>query len=64
MNSVVYLGHVFSKEGLKLDPNRGKAINEMPVPDSKESLLRFLGMTAYIAQFIIIISLAEKTSLL
>jgi len=50
VRQVKYLGHLISADGVKIDVD--KAITEMPVPDDKNSLLRFLGMIAYISKFI------------
>lgn len=37
---------------LKADPRKIKAINEMPPPEEKPTLLRFLGMINYLGKFI------------
>ena len=39
-----FLGHIISVEGIKPDPERIKAIEEMKVPNNKAELQRFLGM--------------------
>lgn len=41
---VSYVGHVFSPEGLKPDPEKIRAIDEMPHPTDKAGVLRFLGL--------------------
>ena len=48
----VYMGNIVSEEGLKPDPQKVKAINEMPTPEGKEDLRRILRMINYLAQFI------------
>ena len=45
------LGHIVSKDGIAIDPRRIQAINEMPEPNNKKSLLRFLGVVKYVAKF-------------
>ncbi|GFR94327.1 transposon Ty3-I Gag-Pol polyprotein [Elysia marginata] len=50
--SVGYCGHVISAEGLKADPEKIKAVREMPRPHDKESLRRFLGFVTYLGKFI------------
>ena len=35
---VIYMGHVISAEGLKVDPNKVKAIHEMPQPTDKQGV--------------------------
>ena len=38
-------------EGLKLDPDKAKAVCDMPPPDSPQALQCFLGMINYLAKF-------------
>ena len=47
-----YVGHVFSKDGLKPDPKKTKAVIDMPHPETTEDLQRFLGMLTYLGKFI------------
>jgi len=49
---VKYLGHVLSANGLKPDETKVKAIVDMPAPQDRAGLLRFLGMTTYLSKFI------------
>ena len=49
---VNYVGHIFSSEGLKPDPEKIRAINQMPPPTDKEGVLRFLGTINYLDKFI------------
>ena len=39
-----YLGHVVSKVGLKAEPAKYKAIQELPLPTNLEELQSVLGM--------------------
>ena len=55
-----YVGHQFTKGGLKLDEANVTAIKEMPSPDSPEALHRFLGMINYLHKFIS--NFSEKTA--
>ena len=32
LEEVKYMGHVLTKDGLKVDPEKSRAINEMPAP--------------------------------
>ena len=50
--SVTYLGNIVSSKGLQPDPSIIEAILDMPKPDDKESLHRFLGMVNFLGQFI------------
>ena len=51
-SSVKYVEHVVARDGLKVDPEKVRAMREMPEPKSKEDILRFLGFVQYIAKFI------------
>ena len=52
LDEISYIGHILSKEGLKPDPKKVRAITEMNRPQNKEELQRFLGMVTYVAKFI------------
>jgi uncharacterized protein YehS (DUF1456 family) len=41
-----------SDKGIKVDPNKVKAIQSMPPPKTKKDVIRFLGRLNYIARFI------------
>ena len=45
------MGHVLTAEGLQPDPEKFKAIKEMPTPTDKQSIQRLLGMTNYLQKF-------------
>ena len=42
VDSVTYLGFVISKDGLCIDPQKVKAIREMPTPKVKQGVQRLL----------------------
>ena len=48
---VTYMGHIVSSEGLGADPNKLKAINDMPAPTDKQGVQRILGMVNYLQKF-------------
>ena len=50
--SVQYLGHVASEKGVEADPAKISCVRDWPVPDSRESLRRFLGFVSYYRKFI------------
>uniref|UniRef100_A0A3Q2DE46 Gypsy retrotransposon integrase-like protein 1 n=1 Tax=Cyprinodon variegatus TaxID=28743 RepID=A0A3Q2DE46_CYPVA len=52
LEQVLYVGHIFTCEGLKADPTKTAAINAMPVPTDVTSLQRFLGMVNYLGKYI------------
>lgn len=47
-----YVEHVFTDKGLKPDRTEITAIGEMPPPEDKTALQRFLGMVNYLGKFI------------
>lgn len=52
VREITYLGHVFDERGMRPDDKKVKAIVEMPDPEDKKSLERFLGMVNYLSKFI------------
>ena len=46
------LGFIVSGKGIKVDPAKVKAIQEIPVPNSEKEFRGFLGRLNYIARFI------------
>lgn len=52
LKEVSYVGHLFTECGLKPDPTKIQAITEMPPPNDKNALQRFLGMANYLGKFI------------
>lgn len=49
---LVFFGHTLSADGLKLDPTKVEAINNMDPSTSLTDLQVFLGMTQYLSRFI------------
>ena len=52
VNELTYLGDVLSDKGIKPDPKKTEAIHDMPRPECKGDIQRFLGMVNYQAKFI------------
>ena len=52
MNEVSYCGHNFTKDGVKPDESKIKAIQDMPTPSSKKEIERLLGTVNYLAKFV------------
>jgi len=48
---IKFLGHVISREGIKPDPEKIKAITEMSPPTTRKVARRFIGMVNYLAKF-------------
>ena len=51
-NTVVYLGHTVSGDGVHTDPSKIQARRELPVPANLDSLRSFLGLAGYYRRFI------------
>jgi len=49
---VSYLGHIISKEGVKVDPEKIKSITDCPKPTNISKLRGLLGLTGYYRRFI------------
>ncbi|KAK2702299.1 hypothetical protein QYM36_019090 [Artemia franciscana] len=58
---VTYFGHVISEQGMQPDPDKLKAINNMPKPSNSEELATLLGMLNYLAKYIPNLSTQNKT---
>ncbi|KAK2713261.1 hypothetical protein QYM36_009211 [Artemia franciscana] len=50
--NIPYFGHLLTTEGIKADPEKTKAIANMPAPESHEQLQVLLGMYNYLARYI------------
>lgn len=62
VSEIKYLGHIITKEGLKVDHEKVQAIVSMDKPTDKKAVERFLGMITYLGRFIE--NLSEKTHVL
>lgn len=47
------LGHIVSKEGVKIDPERVATINEVPIPKTVKAIQSFLGQINFVRRFIL-----------
>ena len=59
-DKISFFGNVYTKEGIFPDPKKVNDIKNMPVPQDKEDLQRFLGMVTYMGSFIP--NLSQKAS--
>jgi len=50
--TVRYLGHILSADGIRPDPNKVRAIVDMPTLTDRKALLRFLGMVTYLSRWL------------
>ena len=51
-DTITFMGHLITKDGLQSDPEKMKAISTFPVPQKIEELRRFLGMVNYVSKFL------------
>eukprot|EP00794_Sanderia_malayensis_P003876 gene3876-4419_t len=51
-DSVKFLGHIVSKEGVAVDPAKVRSVSSFPIPLNKSDVRGFLGMTSYYQRFI------------
>ncbi|KAK3743590.1 hypothetical protein QZH41_010231, partial [Actinostola sp. cb2023] len=51
-NEIKFYGHIFSSEGIKPDPSKIEAINNMSQPTNVSEVRPLLGLTQYVSRFI------------
>ena len=51
LKEVKFMGTIISDNGMKPDPGKVVAITQMPTPQNKPALLRFIGMVNYLSPF-------------
>ena len=52
LSQVDFMGHIVSKDGLKVDPKKVETILEMNPPINREEVERFKGMVNYLSKFV------------
>ena len=52
LDTIPYIGHIITKDRIKADPNKLKAIVDMKSPTDSDGVRRFLGHINYLAKFI------------
>ena len=49
--SILFFDKVVSREGIQPDPQKIKALTDMPAPKNKKELQAFLGINNYLGKF-------------
>ena len=52
VSEVTYIGHILNSKGIQPDPEKIRAIQDMPDPQDKKGVERLLGTVNYLAKFI------------
>ena len=52
LDSVAFLGHVVSKEGIQVDPKKIEAVIDWPRPTTVTEIRSFLGLAGYYRKFV------------
>ena len=52
VKDIKFLGHIISREGVKVDPSKTKSVSEFPTPKNVKQVRSFLGMANYYRRFI------------
>src|SRR5262249_13705359 len=52
LDKVGFLGHVISKEGIQVDPQKVEAVSNWPRPTNVTEIRSFLGMAGYYRRFV------------
>ncbi|KAK7930380.1 hypothetical protein WMY93_006775 [Mugilogobius chulae] len=50
-SEIIFVGHKVSAKGIEADPNKVKAIQQLPRPQCVEDVRRLMGMANYLAKF-------------
>ena len=51
-DQIQYLGHIITKEGIAVDPEKIRTIMEWPVPKDVADIQSFMGLTGYYRWFV------------
>ena len=52
LTEVRFLGHVINSKGIRADPDKIKAIRDMPEPKDVADVRRFMGMVNFVGKFV------------
>lgn len=51
-SEVLYLGHIISREGIKVDTSKTDVVESFPVPKNQHDVRSFLGLCNYYRKFV------------
>ncbi|CAG2186270.1 Retrovirus-related Pol polyprotein from transposon 17.6,Retrovirus-related Pol polyprotein from transposon 412,Retrovirus-related Pol polyprotein from transposon 297 [Mytilus edulis] len=51
-SEVLYLGHIFSDKGIKVDDSKIQAVKSFPIPNNQHDVRSFLGLCNYYRKFV------------
>ncbi|CAG2246897.1 unnamed protein product [Mytilus edulis] len=51
-SEILYLGHIISKEGIKVDSSKTNAVETFPIPNNQHDVRSFLGLCNYYRKFV------------
>ena len=60
LDAITFMGHRITKEGIVVDPEKVRVINDMPAPETIGDMHRFLGMINYVGKFILSFTTVSK----
>lgn len=52
VKQIKFMGHIISESGISIDPDRLKAISEIPTPTCKKDVQRLIGVINYVSKYI------------
>ena len=52
LSSIAFLGHIISKEGISVDPQKIEAVVNWPRPTNATEIRSFLGLAGYYRRFV------------
>ena len=51
LQSIAFLGHIVSNEGIRVDSQKIEAVKQWPIPTSTTDIRNFLGLAGYYRRF-------------
>ena len=60
LDAITFMGHRITNEGIVVDPEKVRAITDMPIPRTLGDLRKFLGVINYVGKFILNLTTVRK----